>query len=469
MLNSKKKQTAVLMKAVSELKEADYSKEPELKEIYQRLAKGRKQFAEVFEKNINAVMQISSLDLTMQHETDKILDISHQISKATETIFGNSQEGSMMTGKSSNQHEELTNTIIHVASETEEVYQKIKAGQDELTNIRDLSTQTIDTSREMQKDMDELSQVINRMSNVIAGIDSISMQTNLLALNASTEAARAGEAGKGFAVVANEIRGLAEETQKMTKNMNDFVENIKKASQKSIDSATNTITALDSMTNKIKNVWELTDESQHHVSKVNESISSIAAVSQEISSSMAEMENQIKNSTTFMNNVSHALKKAVEPVVDIEKTLDFNLKQMGIMTTDAFYHLENIEFANYMSRAISSHHTWLNNLKKMVDERVVLPLQLDSSKCGFGHFYYAMTPNIPEVLPIWKNLGAKHKKFHQFGKSVITALENEEYNKAGQIYQEAETYSRELISDMQKIQRIAEQQQRNENLKKAGN
>lgn len=80
MLNSKKKQTAVLMKAVSELKEADYSKEPELKEIYQRLAKGRKQFAEVFEKNINAVMQISSLDLTMQHETDKILDISNQIS-----------------------------------------------------------------------------------------------------------------------------------------------------------------------------------------------------------------------------------------------------------------------------------------------------------------------------------------------------------------------------------------------------
>ena len=84
----KKKQTAVLMKAVSELKEADYSQEPELQEIFQRLTKGRKQFAEVFEKNINAVMQISSLDLTMKHETEKILDISRQITKATESIFG---------------------------------------------------------------------------------------------------------------------------------------------------------------------------------------------------------------------------------------------------------------------------------------------------------------------------------------------------------------------------------------------
>lgn len=455
MLNSKKKQTAVLMKAVSELKEADYSKEPELKEIYQRLAKGRKQFAEVFEKNINAVMQISSLDLTMQHETDKILDISNQISKATETIFGNSQEGSMMTGKSSNQHEELTNTIIHVASETEEVYQKIKAGQDELTNIRDLSTQTIDTSREMQKDMDELSQVINRMSNVIAGIDSISMQTNLLALNASTEAARAGEAGKGFAVVANEIRGLAEETQKMTKNMNDFVENIKKASQKSIDSATNTITALDSMTNKIKNVWELTDESQHHVSKVNESISSIAAVSQEISSSMAEMENQLRDSTEFMSNVSEDLIKAVKPVVDIEKTLDDTVKQMGSMTEDAFFHLENKEFSQYVSTAVTAHRSWLTNLQEMVRKQTILPLQLNSSKCGFGHFYYALTPQIPEILPIWNALGEKHRKFHQYGADVIQAIKNEQYGLAEQLCNEAQQYSTGLISDMEKMIELA--------------
>ena len=184
----------------------------------------------------------------------------------------------------------------------------------------------------MQKDMDNLFEVIKRLSDVIAGIDSISLQTNLLALNAAAEAARAGEAGKGFAVVANEIRTLAEQTQKMTKDMGDFVDNMKKASQKSVRSAADTISTLDDMNDKIKNIWELNNASQKHVSKVNESISSIAAVSEEISSASTEMENQLKESADFMRQVGQNLKDAVQPVVDIEKTLDESVKKMGNMT-----------------------------------------------------------------------------------------------------------------------------------------
>lgn len=439
---------ATLMRAVSELKETDYSKEPELNKIYRRLLNGRKQFAEVFEKNIKAVMQISSLDLTMQHQTEKIMDISNRVTKATETIFGS-------TGSSSNsQHEELTNTIIKVSEKTDDVYRKIEAGQSELTTIRELSDQTIAVSHEMQKDMDELINIINHISTVIAGIGSISMQTNLLALNASVEAARAGEAGRGFAVVADEIRELAEETQKMTKSMEAFVGDMKNASQKSVKSSTNTIDSLTSMTDRIKNVWELNDESQRYVSHINESISSIAAVSEEISSSMTEMENQLKDSSSFMRQVGEDLLQATKPVVDIEKTLDATVKQMGDMTNDAFFHLENQEFAQYMKNAISSHHTWLGNLKKMVDSQTITPLQLDSSKCGFGHFYYAMTPNIPGVLPIWEGLGAKHQKFHRYGAAVMNAISSGDYTEAERIYYEAENYSRGLIADMEKILQI---------------
>ncbi len=450
------KNKAVLIKAVSELKEADYSKEPELNSMYQRLSKGRKEFGEILEKNFKAVMQISSLDLTMQHQTEKIVDISENVARATEAIFGSSDTDISMSGKSNNQHEELTSTIVEVSAETQEVYQKIEEGQNELTLIKELSNQTIQVSRELQKDMDELFKTIDRMSSVIAGIDSISMQTNLLALNASIEAARAGAAGKGFAVVAGEIRGLAEETQKMTGNMGIFVEDIKKASQKSIHSATSTINALDSMTEKIKNVWELNDESQQHVSKVNESISSIADVSREISQSMSQMENQLKDSTNIMQQVGNDLKQAVEPVVDIEKILDETVKQMGSMSKDAFFRLDPTEFAQYVRNAINAHRSWLTNLKKMVVEQNIIPLQLDASKCGFGHFYYAMTPKIPQVLPIWNALGNKHKKFHQYGEKVIYALNNEEYSKAEQIYKEAEIYSKELISDLEQILKIEE-------------
>ena len=60
-----RKRKAVLMRAVSELKADDYSGVPELNGMYQRLVNSRKQFAEIFEMNVKAVMQISSLDLTM--------------------------------------------------------------------------------------------------------------------------------------------------------------------------------------------------------------------------------------------------------------------------------------------------------------------------------------------------------------------------------------------------------------------
>lgn len=444
-----RKRKAILMKAVSELKRADYTSEPELGVMYDRLADGRKQFAEVFDKNINAVMQISSLDLTMQHQTKKIVDISKKIANAADTIFG------ATSGSTNNPQEELTNTIINISGETDQVYKKIEEGQNELTAIKDFSTQTITAAGEMQTDMDELINLINHISSILSGIDTISLQTNLLALNASVEAARAGEAGKGFAVVAGEIRELAEETQKLTKDMGTFVENMRHASKKSVQSSDTTIQSLKSMADKITNVWELNDESKRHIAQINDSISSMASVSEEISSAMAEMENQLNESTEFMRSVGHDLKQATEPVVNIEKTLDDSVKKMGHMSEDAFYHIENEEFIKYLNTAITAHQTWLSNLKKIVDTKNVIPLQLDSSRCGFGHFYYAVTPNIPGVLPIWKELEGKHRKFHTYGQVVINAINNQEYGMALQVYNEAVAYSSELIADLKKIIALA--------------
>lgn len=446
--------TKKLVKSISELRDDNYAGEPELSSMYQRLLHNRDQFAEILEKNIKAVMQISSLDLTVQHETDKILEISHNVAKATEVIFGASGEHSELEGN--NSLEQLTNTIIRVSEETEEVYQKIEKGQQELTFIRDLSAQAIEVSKEMRKDMDELLEVINNMNEVIAGIESISMQTNLLALNASIEAARAGKAGRGFAVVADEIRALAEQTQKLTGDMGEFVEGIRGASQKSAGSTTNTIEALGTMTEKIGNVWELNDENQRHVSKVSESVTSLAAVSEEISSTMAEMENQLRNSTDFMREIGNELMKATEPVVEIEETLDSAVKQMGKMSGDSFFQMKNAEFCRYVQNAINAHRSWIKNLEKMVKERVIVPLQLDSTKCGFGHFYYSITPEIPGIREIWDGLAEKHQKFHGFGSDAINALFEEDYAKAEQVCRAAEEYSRELISDMEKMIRIAE-------------
>ena len=280
------------LQAVLELKNVDYSKDPEIQQLYTRLVNGRSQFGQILAKNASASLQIAEVVDALKDYNSKMESVSQQIAQASEDATQSASESSRVAGEVSNQHEELTNTILSASEESAAIYKNIEEGQQELTAIRDLSDKTISESSTMKQNMEKLFDIISNMNEVIEGINSISSQTNLLALNASIEAARAGEAGKGFAVVAEEIRKLAEQTQNMTANMSEFVERIKEASAKSSDSANTAVEALGDMSEKINSAWEINDANQKSVGKISDSISSLAAVSEEISSSMDEMANQ---------------------------------------------------------------------------------------------------------------------------------------------------------------------------------
>ena len=456
-----------LIQSVAAMEEADYSKEPKLGDIYRRLLRNRDEFSTVLNRNMDAVMKISSLDLALEQYIDNLTQLSTNMASSSEIIHQTAVETTKATSQVAERHEELTNTIIELSEESTDIYSKIDEGQKELTSIKELSENTIAMSQNMQKDMDELSNVITHINEVISGINAISRQTNMLALNASIEAARAGEAGKGFAVVAEEIRKLAEQTQHLTSSMGEFVEGIRNASEKSTDSTKNTIEALGSMKDKIENVWQINEDNQQNVLKINDSITLLADTSEQISDSMMEMENaagdiqsqceKMKENTLDMHGVIATLQDVTRPVTDIETTLDDSTKTMGTMSQDAFLSLKKQEYLGYIDSAITAHEKWLENLKQMVEFRSVKPLQLDASKCGFGHFYYAMPPYTPEMAELWKGLEDKHKKFHGYGAQVRNALLEQDYETAEKVCAEAEEYSKELLADLGQIKKLVAQ------------